>query len=131
MAGKTATMKAQAEDAARNGPKWFVVVCHSGREREAKARLIEQGFEVYLPMRLNTHPKSKRPISPFFPRYMFVQFNPSIDQWLCICSTIGVLDIIRSKAGTPTPIPARWIEQIRAMERDNVIHLLAPAARRG
>jgi transcriptional antiterminator RfaH len=131
MGGKTAAMREQqAQIEAPKGPRWFVVVCHSGREREAKARLIEQGFQVYLPMRLN-HPRAKRPITPFFPRYLFVRFNPSIDQWLCICSTIGVLDIIRSGAGYPQAVSDHWIKQIQAWEIEGVIHLLAPVKKAG
>jgi transcriptional antiterminator RfaH len=131
MSGKTAAMKAKIEDQAQPaGPRWFVVVCHGGQEREAKAQLVHQGFEAYLPMRLN-HPRAKRPISPFFPRYLFVRFNPSIDQWLCICSSIGVHDIIRSAAGFPQAIPDRWIDQIKGWERDGVIHLIAQPKKSG
>jgi hypothetical protein len=45
-------MRVQVEEAAHEArPSWFVVECRHQREKTAKANLVGQGFEVYLPMR--------------------------------------------------------------------------------
>jgi transcription antitermination factor NusG len=135
MGGKTERVQAAAAEGGRaSGRRWFVVVCQPGREREAKTRLKDQGFEVYLPMRLN-HPRAKRPISPFLPRYLFARFDPTIDQWLSICSTVGVSDVIRSGVGYPLAVRDAEILKIMGLERDGVIEMLGavkpPAFRPG
>lgn len=128
MGGKTQAMQL-AMNVTEGGPRWFVVVCHAGRERQAKTELKNQGFEAYLPMRLCPHPKARNPITPFFPRYMFVRFNPTVDQWLCICSTYGVQDILRRADGYPQAVTDRMISRIKDWEVDGVIHLLEPLKR--
>jgi transcriptional antiterminator RfaH len=137
MGGKTQAMREALEQPAATGPRWFAVQCHANHEREARQNLINAHvggrfgcpvFEVYLPMRLCPHPKARHPITPFFPRYLFVRFDPGITQWLEIISTVGVHDIIRKQTPdgrVPRAVPDGMIERIRSWEIDGVIHLLA------
>lgn len=146
MGGKTQAMRAQeAERAAPqvSGPRWFVVQCHANHERIARQNLINAhvagrfgcpDFEVYLPMRLCPHPKARHPSTPFFPRYLFVRFDPTIARWLEIISTVGVHDIVRKmtpEGYLPRAAPDVMIERIRAWEIDGVIHLIAPPKKDG
>jgi 5-methylcytosine-specific restriction protein A len=129
MGGKTQAMRArEAEPEKVAGPRWYAVQCHANQERQARQNLINAGFQVYLPMRLCPHPKARHPITPFFPRYLFVRFDPTITQWLEIISTVGVHDIIRkvtAEGRVPREVPDRMIDRIRTWEIDGVIHLLA------
>lgn len=127
MGGKTQAMRAAQHEAAvqPTGKRWFVVECLNKQERLARQHLVNQGFEVYLPMRLCPHPKARNPITPFLPRYLFVRFDPSIDQWLCILSTVGVSNIIRKAGGFPQAVPDHWIKALKALEIEGVLHLLA------
>jgi transcriptional antiterminator RfaH len=135
MGGKSQAMRAAAAEAeAPAGKRWFVVQAHANQERQARQNLVNAGFEVYLPMRLCPHPKARNPITPFFPRYLFVRFDPTITQWLEIISTVGVHDIIRKvtvEGRVPRAAPASMIDQIRGWEIDGVIHLLATAKKGG
>jgi transcriptional antiterminator RfaH len=92
----------------------------------AKAHLVNQGFEVYLPMRLCPHPKARHPVTPFLPGYLFVRFDPDVTQWLKIMGTDGVHALILNGQGKPQAVPDRFINQVRAMELDGVIHLVTP-----
>lgn len=111
------------------GPQWFVVQTQVNRERQARQHLLQQQFEVYLPMRLAARKGARHPITPFFPRYMFVRFDPDVSQWLSICSTVGVHDILRKAGGQPIPVRPSMVSKIRDWEVDGVIHLLDKAAK--
>lgn len=107
-----------------SGKRWFIVQTQVNRERQARQHLLQQRFEVYLPMRLSERRDCRHPITPFFPRYMFVRFDPDVEQWLSICSTVGVQDILRSPRGLPTVCPSRVVARVKEMEVDGVIHLV-------
>lgn len=106
--------------AAQAGPRWFVVVTHAGQERVARSHLIRQGIEVYLPMRL-AHPKSRVPVVPFLPRYLFVRLDLNVQEWLNVLSTVGVVDMIRSADGPPIPLADGAVQRLRRREIAGVL----------
>lgn len=106
------------------GPRWFVVQTKIHQEKEAAKEIRRQGFEAYLPV-VQGHPKSKNPIQPLFLRYLFARFDPTVQQWLAICSTPGVHDIIRRGDGRPVAMPDKWIGRVKAQEVDGFVQLIA------
>ena len=67
-------------------------------EAEAKAQLIRQGFEVYLPLWVELKRQQgawKNVQSPMFPRYLFVRPSYSEQSLAPIRSTRGVSQLVR------------------------------------
>lgn len=112
---------------AKAGPRWFVVVTHAGQERVARSHLIRQGVEVYLPMRM-AHPKSRVPVVPFLPRYLFVRLDLDLQGWLNVLSTVGVVDMIRRADGPPIPLDDSAIQRLRRREVAGVLPRVNRAA---
>jgi transcriptional antiterminator RfaH len=112
---------------ARTGPRWFVVITHANQERIARAHLIRQGIEVYLPMRM-AHPKSRVPVVPFLPRYLFVRLDLDVQSWLNVLSTVGVVDMIRRPDGPPIPLLDDAVQRVRRREVQGVLPRVNRAA---
>ena len=87
---------------------WFVLQTHPQREPQALFHVKRQGFTTFNPsyIRKVKHARTVKEVRrPMFPGYLFVAFDPSEDQWLCLKSTYGVASIVGTPAG-PTPVPA-------------------------
>src|SRR5690606_32732141 len=100
----------------------------------AKARfnLLRQGFTTYLPEVLKRRAHARRVDwvrAPFFPRYIFVGFDPETTPWRAINSTIGVSGLVSFGDGVPTPVPSGIVEQLRERESDEGLIAFDPAAR--
>jgi transcriptional antiterminator RfaH len=103
---------------------WFCCRTKPNAETKAMKHLQQQNFECYLPV---YRKRRKRIITaPLFPRYLFVSFDPSVQQWRSINSTIGVSRLICN--GTdPTPMPSNIIAELRSRENsDGYIEMGAP-----
>lgn len=107
---------------------WIVVVTKQGRERDVKARLLDQGFEVYLPMRLVESRDGSYP-RPFFPGYLFARITLEVTRWQAILSTVGVSRVLCT-ATRPHGVKDELIQRIRAREVDGLLHLSARPERR-
>jgi transcriptional antiterminator RfaH len=108
------------------GPRWYVVNTKPNQETKAKLNLEYQGFKTYLPMRLCS-PTSKRPITPFLPRYLFVSIDPTVQAWRSIFSTHGVHNLITS-GDNPAFVPDRFIDELRSREIEGSLQLKTDAA---
>lgn len=73
---------------------WVVVTSKPGQEIRAKRELENQGFEVYLPMKLFENKARELRAAPFFPRYMFVRVSTWAELWRSIFSTFGVSGVL-------------------------------------
>jgi len=97
---------------------WYVVYTQPNGESRARANLLRQGYEVYLPRyrRRRTHARKTDVVErPLFPRYLFVALDTMFTRWRPILSTFGVCDLVRN-GDVPTPLPEGVIEEIRAGE---------------
>lgn len=106
----------------RQGPAWYVVLAHSGRERQARDHLERQSYEVYLPMKLHTSKKGELSARPFFPRYMFVRVDLTSQPWRPILSTLGVQSMLMG-GDHPMWIAEGLVQRIKAHEIGGFIKL--------
>jgi transcriptional antiterminator RfaH len=121
--GKTQVKKARAKAVV-----WIVVVSKPGQERRAKRELEQQGFEIYLPMKLVVNRKRELIASPFFPRYMFARVSLQVGDWRAIWSTYGVQGLLGSPT-RPHGVADAVVERIQAAEESGFIKMgLAAAA---
>ncbi|CAM5300601.1 transcription termination/antitermination protein NusG [Thauera mechernichensis] len=77
---------------------WYVVLTKPRAEEQARTQLLNQGYEVWLPM-LTTWRKVAgtwtQKTSPFFPRYLFVRPSHEGQSIAPIRSTLGVSAVVR------------------------------------
>jgi transcriptional antiterminator RfaH len=116
--GKAAKRKMEDRGASAEvqaGPAWYVVIAHAGRERQARDHLERQAYEVYLPMRLHKAKAGELSARPFFPRYMFVRIDLTVQPWRPILSTLGVQSMLMS-GDHPMWIAEKLVRRIQAHE---------------
>lgn len=112
-------------------PRWGVVSTHPHAERLARENLMNQGFEVYLPMMLQAGKPTRRDatptvvVRPFLPSYLFVQLNPTIDRWRCLFSTRGVRSLIMA-GERPALVDDAALDVIRNREEGGFIKMMRP-----
>jgi len=102
---------------------WVVVVSKPGQERRAKRELEQQGFEVYLPMRLALDRKRQVHVAmPFFPRYLFARTGVLASDWGRIWNTYGVQGLLGT-GERPHGVKDLLIERIKAQEEAGYIKI--------
>lgn len=112
--------------------RWFAVQTQPRAEAKARFNLLRQGFTTYLPEILKRRSHARRVDmvrAPFFPRYLFVGFDPDITPWRAINSTIGVSGLVSLSDGAPTPVPDHVVDSIRAQEREDGLIAFDPTSR--
>jgi transcriptional antiterminator RfaH len=85
---------------------WGVVRSLPQREKFASERLVDGGFEVFLPL-----VQTKRASQPLFSGYFFCRI---VDRWRAINSTFGVLCLVRV-GNCPARCPDHEIDSLKAM----------------
>ncbi len=96
---------------------WFVVATKPNNEKTAEFNLQQQGFKVFLPLIEKTRRHARRVekvLRPFFPGYLFVQFDASNMPWNSINGTIGVRHILTNN-GRPQPVAKNFVETLLCM----------------
>ena len=99
---------------------WLVVMTKPRMEIEAKAHLLRQGFEVYLPMWVDLRRRSndwQKVESAMFPRYLFVKPAHAEHSISPIRSTRGVSQLVRFGV-EPAWASDSLIKAIRQMEAE-------------
>lgn len=103
------------EPASISHPRWYLVQCRPRQDERASEHLERQGFECYRPLyererilRGRKHLAS----ATLFPGYLFIRLDRIHDNWLPICSTRGVIQIVRFN-DYPLPVADAVVEQIR------------------
>lgn len=130
------------------GRRWHVVHVASRFERQVTdqnsfvAKLInDAGFEVYsakqrrmimprsnqLPpsQRKHRHLLAKEKIEPMFPGYEFVRFDIENDRWHDIFKIVGIHGML-CENNLPAPLPAGFVENLKAKEVDGAIPAKLP-----
>ena len=96
-------------------PHWYLVQCKPREDDRAQEHLERQGFECYRPLYERErvrHARRHLAKAALFPGYVFIRLDRLHDNWLPICSTRGVVKIVRF-AGYPLPVADEIIEEIR------------------
>jgi transcriptional antiterminator RfaH len=97
---------------------WYVVQTHVHAERKAQMHLGRQGFEAYVPRYLKRRRHARRTefvSAPLYPSYLFVAFNPLVQRWRSIHSTIGVARLV-CNGDAPAVLDAAVINGLRSRE---------------
>jgi transcriptional antiterminator RfaH len=98
----------------RSGPRWHCAWTKHGRERQAATSITSAGFEAYLPLHLERTPCWHKLITPVFPRYVFLRFDPHADAWGVVQNLRGVCGLIRHGHDLPTALPDHAITELLA-----------------
>lgn len=96
-------------------PRWYLVHCKSGQDSRALEHLERQHFECYRPLYDKERVRGGRKVvtrTALFPGYLFIRLDRIHDNWLPICSTRGVLRIVRFN-DYPLPVADSIIEEVR------------------
>lgn len=116
MSDKAATTSQSAD-----GRVWIVVISKLGQEQRAKRELKQQGFEVYLPMKVSENKKREQIFSPFFRRYLFARVPVDVDEWREISSTYGVSGVLGFTGRRAYGVRDSVIEKLKAREEGGYI----------
>jgi transcription antitermination factor NusG len=98
-----------------NEPRWYAAYTKSRTEKKILARLMETGFEAYLPIRRKRHQWSDRlkwVEEPLIKSYIFIRVNEK-DYYNAI-NTQGLVCYVTFE-GKAAPIPDRQIEVLKML----------------
>jgi transcription antitermination factor NusG len=114
------------DGAALHQRQWFCVRTAPRREDDVASRLVDQGFETFIPKVL-VHRRVKSGVTeiaavPAFPGYVLVRFCPRRDRWRPICFTRGVKGLISSSPESPVSIPSTQVRILIEAGLDGVLH---------
>jgi len=107
---------------------WFVVYTKPRQEKVAVENLVRQGFEAYCPSVAITKRRKSQLVSiiePYFPRYIFLNFDLESDNWAPLRSTRGVASLVRF-GGEPQQVPDSLIAALRGNENSDNLQVLTP-----
>ncbi len=96
--------------------RWYLVQTKARQEPLAERNLRRQAYTVFLPTEFRTvsHARRRRRVrSAFFPGYLFVSLDLSVQPWRSINSTYGVSRLV-SVEHAPTPAPVGMVEELLA-----------------
>jgi transcription antitermination factor NusG len=103
-------------------------VVHTLPYQEKRAR-IQLENQTFLPKREKTIRHARKlttVVAPFFPRYMFIIFDPERDQWRPVNSTLGVGGMV-VQGDRPQPVPPGIVETLIASTGSDGLLQLATA----
>ena len=111
-------------------PCWHVVHSHVHAEAKAQIHLVRQGFQTYLPRYLKRRRHARRVDivgAPLYPGYLFVAFDPLVQQWRSIRSTVGVAQLL-CNGELPRTIDGAIIDGLKGREDEQGFIRLARRA---
>ena len=113
---------------------WYVAQTQINAEARARQHLINQGFEVFLPVyaRRRRHArKVDTVLRPLFPRYLFVRLDLEKDRWRSVNGTVGITHLI-TQGDSPVPVPQPVMAELMARaDPEGVVTLAQPELRPG
>lgn len=93
--------------------RWYVAQSQPKLESLAAISLGQLGFETFLPLM----ERKDFSTAPLFPRYLFVMFDRSQDQWRSILSARGIMargaGLVALQGDIPSPIPFGCVEELQ------------------
>lgn len=103
--------------------RWFVACTRPHQEAKAADHLRRQSYGVWLPRLRRTRRHARRfdtVLTPVFPGYLFVSFDPAVEPWRRINGTCGVRHLVCGEAG-PAPLPDAFVSSLRARSDGDVL----------
>jgi transcription termination/antitermination protein NusG len=101
-----------------HSPAWFALHVKSRHEFLVQKHLAKNGMEVYLPSvnKVSQWKDRKKCIDfPLFPGYLFARVLPVSDHLLGLVKTTGVMRILSTVPGHPTPVPDAEISALKTL----------------
>ena len=101
-----------------NAPAWFALHVKPRHEFLVHQDLAKNGMEAFLPAlsKLSQWKDRKKRIDlPLFPGYLFARVLPVPEHFLGLVKTRGVMRVLASVPGQPTPVPDAEIEALKAL----------------
>ncbi len=84
----------------QSSSSWFAVYTKPRQERIALLNLERQSFECFLPMAENPFQRRSKkngsPPEPLFPRYLFLNAIPELQNLATVRSTRGIVGLVRT-----------------------------------
>ena len=87
---------------------WYALYVKSRSEFVTEGELVKKGVESYLPgvKKLRRWKDRNKWVNfPLFPGYLFVHIEPRVEEFAKVLSTRGVVNMLGSTQGVPTPVP--------------------------
>ena len=109
---------------------WHVAQTLSRAEPLAERHLTRQGFLSFCPRfaKLRRHARRvDQVLTPLFPGYLFVRFDPERDQWRCINGTYGVSRLVGPPGGMPQAMPTNAMEALFDRCAQGLVRQILPA----
>ena len=96
--------------------RWIAAQTQPHREQIARYNLLEQGYDVLLPVFLKERRHARKVDTveaPLFPGYIFVEMDPR-RSWAPINGTRGVTRVLATPGGSPLFVPTAIIADLQA-----------------
>lgn len=96
---------------------WFVAQLKPNGLSMAVTHLGRQGFDTFAPWRLETSRRGRRLRGLrrlLFPGYLFVRATPRAGPWRAVQGTRGVARLVQTAQRGPSPLPAGFVDVLRA-----------------
>ncbi len=109
-------------------PAWFALHVKPRHEFLVQRDMKKKGIEVYLPAvnKLSQWKDRKKRVDfPLFPGYLFARVIPAANCFLDLLKTQGVIRILSTTPGHPTPVPDAQITGLKillASEKELDVH---------
>jgi transcriptional antiterminator NusG len=97
---------------------WYALYVKSNHEFVARAELQKKRIETFLPTtrKLRQWKDRRKTIDvPIFPGYLFVHVPSSQEDFVAALKTRGVIRIVSTQAGHPTPVIPEEITSLKLM----------------
>jgi transcriptional antiterminator NusG len=97
---------------------WYALYVKSRHEFFIYSELVKKGMDVFLPSikKLRQWQDRKKLVEfPIFPGYLFVKLQPISGEFLKVLKTKGVVTIVSSNPGNPSPISTQEIHSLRLL----------------
>jgi transcription termination/antitermination protein NusG len=95
---------------------WYALYVKSRHEYVTQSELMLKGIETFLPsVKRLRHWKDRKKLVdfPLFPGYLFVSMNASPEAYINVLKTRGVVYLISTEVGYPTPVAPEEIHSLR------------------
>jgi len=117
-----------------HAPAWFALYVKPRHEFLVNQDLAKNGMEAYLPAmsKLSQWKDRKKRIDlPLFPGYLFARVLPEPEHFLGLLKTRGVLRVLASVPGQPTPVPDAEIAALKSLLTGSSDLYINPELREG
>jgi transcriptional antiterminator RfaH len=98
--------------------KWYILYTRHHHERSVHKRLLDKGFQAYLPLAMvwrKSNSRHRRVATPLFPRYVFVRCFLEVYAHLELISLPGVMRILEDTQERFCIVPEEEIQVLRKL----------------